>query len=131
MQIMILPILLLALNSLLPQAIQTRLPPLRLNITEYFVGDTAKYESFHLKVINDGDSLAVIESVQPSCGCILTTLQRGTVTRGHDGDIYVAITTARIDTLQPIIVDVYTNQNRKEPLRLFIRKRSPTEKKSE
>ncbi|MEP7217527.1 MAG: DUF1573 domain-containing protein [Bacteroidota bacterium] len=128
---MILPILLLALNALLPQAIQTRLPSPRLNITEYFVGDTAKYESFHLKVVNDGDSLVVIESVQPSCGCILTTLQRSNAVKGHDGDIYVAVTTSRIDTLQPIIVDVYTNRNRKEPLQLFIRKRSSSEKTPE
>jgi uncharacterized protein DUF1573 len=125
------PIFLLTLKMLLPQAFQTILPSPRLSITEYFVGDTAKYENFHLKVINDGDSLVVIESVQPSCGCILTTLQRGTVTKGHDGDIYVAITTARVDTLQPIVVDVFTNKNRKEPLRLFIRKRSASEKKPE
>lgn len=97
-------------------------PQPRLSITEYIVSDTAKYESFRLNVINDGDSIVVIERAQPSCGCILVTVQRSLCMQGHPGDIYIAVTNEKVSTDQPITVDVYTNLNRETPLRLYVRK---------
>jgi hypothetical protein len=96
-----------------------------LNINEYIVSDTTKYESFRLKVINEGDSLAVIERATPSCGCVLVTVQRDIARKGQPGDIYVAVTSAKVPPLQPITVDVYTSLNRTTPLRLVIRRAEP------
>jgi hypothetical protein len=93
-----------------------------LDIKEYVVGDTAKYESFHVKLINDDDSLTVIESIQPSCGCVLATVQRTVATKKKPGDIYVAVNTERMDTLQPVVIEVVTNRNRNHPLEISIRK---------
>lgn len=94
----------------------------RLSITEYVVSDTTKYESFRLKVFNEGDSLAIIERAQPSCGCVLVTVQRAVARKGEPGDIYVAITSEKVPPLQPITVDVYTSLNRTTPLRLTIKR---------
>jgi|GEM_PF-2568467 len=115
--------LLLTLKLLLQTG--TQLP--HLSVSEYIVGDTAKYESFHLKVINDDDSLTVIEGIQPSCGCVLATVQRSLATARQPGDIYIAVNTERMDTLQPVVIDVYTNRNREHPLQLSIRKAAPSE----
>jgi hypothetical protein len=92
-----------------------------LSDTTFWVSDTSDYTSLRLHVINPGDSLVVIERVQPSCGCVLATTQRNLATRQTPGDIYVAVTTHKLDSLQPITVDVYTNRNRTQPLRLYIR----------
>ncbi|MBS1913131.1 MAG: DUF1573 domain-containing protein [Bacteroidetes bacterium] len=97
----------------------------RLSITDYVVSDTSKYESFRLKVINESDSIVVITRAQPSCGCILVTVQRTLCLRNEPGDIYVAVTSNKISALQPITVDVYTNRNPDAPLRLTIRKADP------
>lgn len=94
----------------------------RLSITEFIVSDTAKYESFRLKVFNESDSLAVIERAQPSCGCVLVTVQRNIARKGEPGDIYIAVTSEKVPPLQPITVDVYTSLNRSTPLRLTIRR---------
>jgi len=87
------------------------------------VTDSAEYESFRVSVINPTDSGVVIESLEPSCGCILATIQRSRATREKPGDIYVAVTTSRMDTLQPMTIDVITNRTREHPLRLTIWKR--------
>lgn len=101
-------------------------PMPRLSITEYFVGDTAKYENFRLKVFNDSDSLVYIEEATPSCGCVLVTVQRALVTKDRPGDIYIAVTTAKMSIDQPITVDVVTNVSKGIPLRLYLRKRPPS-----
>ncbi len=103
---------------------QQRSDGLSLNYQEYVVADTATYVNFRLKVFNGTDSLAYIERAEPSCGCILVTVQRSLVTRAEPGDIYVAITVAKVSVDQPITVDVYTNRNRQNPLRLYIRRRA-------
>jgi Protein of unknown function (DUF1573) len=111
--------------TLLAAAMQLQKSPTpHLNITEYIVSDTAKYESFRLKVINESDSVAIIERAQPSCGCILVTVQRAVARKGEPGEIYVAITSAKVPPLQPITVDVHTNLNR-TPLRLVIKRPDP------
>ena len=115
--------ILLALGGYLQTA--THSP--HLDITEYLVSDTAKYASFHVKLINDDDSLTVIESIQPSCGCVLATVQRSLATAKKPGDIYVAVNTERMDTLQPVVIDVITNRNRNHPLQIAIRKETRTE----
>ncbi len=103
---------------------QTPMP--RLSVTEYFVGDTTKYESFRLKLFNDSDSLVYIEEATPSCGCVLVTVQRALATRDRPGDIYIAVTTDKMSVDQPITVDVVTNVSKGVPLRLYLRKRPPS-----
>jgi hypothetical protein len=88
-----------------------------------FVPDTSKYESYRVKVVNPTDSQVVIESATPSCGCILATIQRSRCTAEDPGDIYVAVTVARMDDLQPMTIDVVTNRTRKTPLRLTLWKK--------
>jgi hypothetical protein len=111
--------------TLLTAAILQISPSPRLSMTEFIVSDTAKYESFRLKVFSDSDSLAIIERAQPSCGCVLVTVQKNIVRKGEPGDIYIAITSAKVPPLQPITVDVYTSLNRTSPLRLYIRRAEP------
>jgi hypothetical protein len=111
--------------TLLAAAIMQQAPNPRLNITEYIVSDTAKYESFHLKVLNNSDTALVIERAQPSCGCILVTVQHSIARKEAPGDIYVAVTSAKVPPLQPITVDVYTSMNPSTPMRLYIRRAEP------
>ena len=94
----------------------------RLDRTEYITGDTARYESFRLHVLNPSDSLVVIDRVETSCGCILATLQNRFMTRTVPGDIYVAVTVDKLDREQPVTVDVYTSATGTAPLRLYIRR---------
>lgn len=110
-------------------ALQQTTPEPRLNITQYYVSDTSKYESFRLKVLNNSDSLVVIEQVHPSCGCVLATVQRNIATKDNPGDIYVAVTSERVSAIQPIVIEVITNRNRKTPLKLYINKRPKPEEK--
>ncbi len=110
-------------------ALQQTTPEPRLNITQYYVSDTSKYESFRLKVLNNSDSLVVIEQVHPSCGCVLATVQRNIATKDNPGDIYVAVTSDRVSATQPIVIEVTTNRNRETPLKLYINKRPKPEEK--
>lgn len=110
-------------------ALQQTTPEPRLNITQYYVSDTSKYESFRLKVLNNSDSLVVIEQIHPSCGCVLATVQRNIATRDNPGDIYVAVTSDRVSATQPIVIEVITNRNRETPLKLYINKRPKPEEK--
>jgi hypothetical protein len=96
--------------------------PVRLDRTEYLTGDTARYESFRLHLLNPTDSLVVIDRIETSCGCILATLQNRFATRDTPGDIYVALTVDKLDRDQPVTVDVYTNATGPGPLRLYIRR---------
>jgi hypothetical protein len=93
---------------------------LSLNMTSYVVPDTVQYHSFRLYVKNAIDTAAIIDRVEPSCGCILTTVQKSLVLPDHDGEIYIALTVDRMSNTQPYTVDVYTNQNPTSPLRLWI-----------
>lgn len=95
-----------------------------LSTYEYLVSDTAESVSFRLYVRNNLDSLVVIERVDPSCGCILATVQKSFVHKGHDGEIYIGLMVDRMNDYQPFTVDVYTSANRTVPLRLYIRKAS-------
>lgn len=118
-------LLLTMVMQLLLVTAQTHQPEqLRLDRTEYVVLDTATYVSFRLKLINESDSVVVIERADPSCGCVLVTVQRSLATRDQPGDIYVAMTVAKMSLDQPITVDVYTNRNRTAPLRLYLRRAS-------
>lgn len=94
----------------------------RLDRTEYVTGDTARYESFRLLLLNPTDSLVVIDRVESSCGCILATLQNRFATRETPGNVYVAVTVDKLDRVQPVTVDVYTNATGPEPLRLYIQR---------
>ena len=94
----------------------------RLDRTEYVTGDTARYESFRLLVLNPTDSLVVIDRVETSCGCVLATLQNRFATRETPGNVYVAVTVDKLDLLQPVNIDVYTNATGSAPLRLAIRR---------
>lgn len=95
-------------------------PMPRLSVTELWVPDSIPHESIRLKVINESDSLVVIEKVHPSCGCVLATVQRSHATKDKPGDIYVAVMTDRLSADQPVAVDVFTNRNPEVPLRLNI-----------
>lgn len=92
---------------------------------DIIVPDTGRYASLRVDVINPGDSLVFIESIEPSCGCILATVQRSLAVRGRPGTIYVALNMERMDTLQPVTIDIITNRTRTPPLRVTIRKKSP------
>jgi hypothetical protein len=124
MQTLLATILLLLTQATTYQPQDTTIP--YLDIKERMVSDTAAYDTFRLHVINPGDSLVVLEQVVPSCGCVLATIQHNLATKGHPGEIYVAVTTSRLDSLQPITIDVVTNQTRTLPLRLTIRKQTTT-----
>lgn len=93
-----------------------------LNIYEYLVSDTSESVSFRLYVQNTTDSLVVIEHVEPSCGCILATVQKSFARPGHDAEIYIGLMTKQMNDWQPFTVDVYTSVNKEKPLRLYIRK---------
>lgn len=94
----------------------------RLDRTEYVTGDTARYESFRLLLLNPTDSVVVIDRIESSCGCILATLQNRFATRETPGNVYVAVTVDKLDREQPVTVDVYTNATGPGPLRLYIRR---------
>ncbi len=114
--------LLIALSTLIDGYHSVKTAPY-LNYQSYIVNGAETYVSFRLKVINPTDTLAIIERVQPSCGCVLATVQRSFSTSIIPGEIYIAVTTEKMDTLQPVTVDVYTNQNRIIPLRLYIKRK--------
>jgi len=97
---------------------------LYLDRTNYVLADTGKSESFHLHLINTSDSIAIIEEVKPSCGCVMATPQWSVATKEKSGDIYVGVLTAHVSPTQPITIDVYTNRNRTTPLRLYIRRKT-------
>ncbi len=109
-------------NSSPPQVPEQ--PSVSLSMYEYEVVDTAEFVTFRLYVRNGSDSLVVLDRVEPSCGCILATIQKSFARKEQDGEIYVGLSTKRMSDTQPYTVDVYTTQNPDSPMRLYIRKKT-------
>jgi hypothetical protein len=86
------------------------------------VSNSTQYQSLRLHLINETDSIVTINSVHPSCGCVLATVQKSIASKDSDGEIYVAVTTSKVDSLQPITIDVMTNA-KLPPLRLTIHRK--------
>lgn len=105
--------------------------PVSLSTYHYEVIDTAEYVSFRLYVRNTSDSLVVLDRVEPSCVCILTTIQNRFARKEKAAEIYVAFATERIDEVRPYIVDVYTSANPESPMRLSILKKKSEETKED
>ena len=106
-----------SLSSPTPQS------PVSLSIYEYEVVDTSEYATFRLYVRNSTDSLVVLDRVEPSCGCIMTTVQNRFARKEKDAEIYVGLSTDRMSDTQPFTIDVYTSANPESPMRLYIRKK--------
>jgi hypothetical protein len=90
-----------------------------LSPTPYITKDTSHYVSYRLHIYTSGDSSLTIHRIQPSCGCILASVQRSIATKDHPGEIYVAINTEKLDSLQPVTIDIETIPPKPE-LRAFI-----------
>jgi len=90
--------------GLLPQSAAIRLEP-----ESVIIADTTRYASLHVRLINETDSAVFIERLHPSCGCVLASVQRNKATKEHPGDIYVSVSLEKMDTLQPVVIDVFTN----------------------
>lgn len=95
---------------------------LSLDIYQKEIPDTSEHASFRFHVRNSSDSLAVIDRVEPSCGCIMATVQKSFVVKGREGEIYVGLVVSRMSDIQPYTIDVYTTLNPDKPLRMTIRK---------
>lgn len=104
------------------QAPKAPVRPVYINYTEYWVSPRTTYEDFRLKVYNTQTDPVTIERVDPSCGCVLATIQKNRATIEQPGEIYVAIVSHKVDSLQPITIDVYTSESRSIPKRLYIRR---------
>ena len=104
----------------------TTTSPLSLSFNRYEVVDTSEYITFRLHVRNSSDSLAIIDRVEPSCGCILATVQRSFIRKEKDAEIYIGLSTERMSETQPYTVDVYTTMNPESPMRLYIQKKEKT-----
>ncbi|MGE3801359.1 MAG: DUF1573 domain-containing protein [Candidatus Kapaibacterium sp.] len=94
-----------------------------LSMYEYEVVDTSEFNTFRLYVRNTTDSLVVLDRVEPSCGCILATIQKSYARKEKDAEIYIGFSTKRMSDTQPYTVDVYTSMNPDSPMRLYIRKK--------
>ena len=90
-----------------------------LSPTPYITKDTSHYVSYRLHINTSGDSSLTIQRIQPSCGCILASVQRSIATKEHPGEIYVAIDTEKLDSLQPVTIDIETIPPKPE-LRAYI-----------
>lgn len=97
--------------------------PVSLDIYEYWVTDTSESVSFRLHIQNSSDSVVFLDHVEPSCGCIMTTIQKSLARKGKDAEVYIGLMTSRMSEIQPYTVDVYTSANPDVPLRLYIRKK--------
>lgn len=96
---------------------------LELSKTTYIVEDTATAASLHLYVRNTTDTLSIIDRVDPSCGCIMATVQRRNARPGDSAEIYIGLMPEQMSTTQPYTVDVYMSSDPTRPLRLTIWKR--------
>lgn len=96
--------------------------PVYLNYFEYWVSPRTTYEEFRLRVFNSNKEPVIIEKVTPSCGCVLTTIQKNRATTERPGEIYVAVVSQKVDSLQPITIDVYTSESNRTPKRVYIRR---------
>lgn len=90
---------------------------------EYIVEDTATSAALRLHVRNRSDRLALIDRVEPSCGCIMTTVQRRNARPGDSAEIYIGLMVDQMSRRQPYTVDVYMTTAPERPLRLTIWRR--------
>ncbi|MCE7933457.1 MAG: DUF1573 domain-containing protein [Chlorobi bacterium CHB2] len=97
---------------------------IRLYPETVIIADTARYASLHVQLINETDSAIFIESLHPSCGCVLASVQKNRATKEHPGDIYVSVSLERMDTLQPVVVDVFTSSSATPHLKFNLLKQS-------
>ena len=98
--------------------------PVRLEPETIVVPDTAQYVSLHVRLINETDSALYIEKLYPSCGCVLANVQRNKASKDRPGDIYVSVSLERMDTLQPVVVDVFTTSSTVPHLKFSLLKQS-------
>lgn len=97
----------------------------RLEPVSYVTLDTSKYISYRLYVMSI-DTTLEIHSITPSCGCVLASVQKSKVRTGQPAEIYVAINTEQLDSLQPVTIDIQTEPAVVPPLRAYVYKFSPT-----
>ena len=100
---------------------------LELSRTTYIVEDTATAASLHLYVRNRTDTMSIIDRVDPSCGCIMATVQRRNARPGDSAEIYIGLMPEQMSRTQPYTVDVYMSSDPTRPLRLTIWKREAYE----
>ena len=100
---------------------------LELSQTTFIVEDTATAASLHLFVRNLTDTLSIIDRVDPSCGCIMATVQRRNARPGDSAEIYIGLMPEQMSTTQPYTVDVYMSSHPNKPYRLTIWKREAYE----
>lgn len=100
---------------------------LELSQTTFIVEDTATAASLHLYVRNTTDTMSIIDRVDPSCGCIMATVQRRNARPGDSAEIYIGLMPEQMSITQPYTVDVYMTSNPTTPLRLTIWKRQAYE----
>ena len=93
---------------------------IRLSTHEFIVEPDAESAAFRLYVINETATTSTIDNVDPSCGCILTTVQRRRARPGDSAEIYVALLTEQMSRTQPYTVDVTMTTDPKVPLRMKI-----------
>jgi hypothetical protein len=87
----------------------------------YVTLDTSEYVSYRLYV-KSSDTNLTIQSLAPSCGCVLASVQRSKVTADRPAEVYVAINTKELDSLQPVTIDIHTVPKSNPPLKAFIYK---------
>ena len=93
---------------------------IRLSTYEYIVEPEVESAAFRLYVINETTTLSMIDNVDPSCGCILTTVQRRQAKPGDSAEIYVALMPEQMSRTQPYTVDVTMTSDPSVPLRMKI-----------
>lgn len=98
---------------------------LRLGTTLFEVDPSLESADLRLKILSTREGEERITGVDPSCGCILATVQRSRITSEKGGEVYVAVLTEQMSDDQPYTVDVLTTANPESPLRLTIWKRVP------
>jgi hypothetical protein len=96
---------------------------LELSQTTYIVEDTATGASLHLYVRNRSDRTSIIDRVDPSCGCIMATVQRRFARPGDSAHVYIGMMPDQMSLTQPYTVDVYMSSAPSKPLRLTIWRR--------
>ena len=102
---------------------------LSLSHTTYIVEGGGESDALRLYLRNGTDSLEIIDHVDPSCGCILTTVQKTMARPGDSAMIYIALLTEQMSRTQPYTVDVYLVSRPRDPLRLTIWHREAYDKR--
>jgi hypothetical protein len=114
-----------ALTLLLSLQFSTSPSPLTLTPAVFVTSDTTRYISYRLYINNPDDSTAIITGIHISCGCVMATVQNNTANAVHPGEIYVAIDTKKLDSLQPVTIDIMTIPPQQSPLRAYVYKYTP------